>query len=83
MVGRPECRLALILMWISNKPTIDPVDEVLDEEPKCTFTQFAQHWFEFKMNKLNSKPSKDKKNNGRGSTEIQIRRAFTNDIFPV
>jgi integrase len=68
---------------LKENTTIDPVDEVLDEEPKCTFAQFAQHWLEFKMKKLNSKPSKDKKNNGRGSTEIQIRRAFTNDIFPV
>ncbi|RUS67387.1 Prophage integrase IntS [Saezia sanguinis] len=27
-------------------------------------------------------PSKEKKNKGRGGTEIQIRRAFNNDLFP-
>lgn len=64
---------------LKENPTIDPADE----EPKCTFALFSQHWLEFKMKKLNSKPSKDKKNNGRGSTEIQIRRVFPNDIFPV
>lgn len=68
---------------LKENPTIEPVEEAVDEEQKCTFAQFALHWLEFKLKKLNSKPSKDKKNNGRGSTEIQIRRAFTNDIFPV
>lgn len=65
---------------LESKP---PQKTTVDLVPKLSFVEFASEWLEFKLKRLNSKPSKEKKNKGRGSTEIQIRRAFNNDVFPV
>lgn len=58
-------------------------ESVSSSEAGTNFKAFALLWLAFKLKKLNAKPSKEKKNKGRGSTEIQIQRAFKNDIFPV
>ncbi|MCX8701412.1 hypothetical protein J3U11_10050 [Gilliamella sp. B2840] len=52
-----------------------------EEHLSVSFIEFAENWLICKLRKLNAKPSKKKKNNGRGSTELQILRAFKGDIF--
>lgn len=52
------------------------------EETGIIFGEFAKTWLKFKLIKHNAIPSKEKKNGGRSGMEVQITRAFKNDLFP-
>lgn len=61
----------------------NPNESLDSEKNQLTFDEFALNWLTFKLKKINAKPANEKKNKGRNSTEVQIRRAFKNDIFPI
>ncbi|MCO6553295.1 MAG: DUF4102 domain-containing protein [Gilliamella sp.] len=46
---------------------------VSDPTNEISFVELAELWLTFKLKKLNARPSREKKNNGRGSTEVLSR----------
>lgn len=85
-----EARIKCEEARMQIKEGVKPGNKVITLEVEATeadnngilFKDFAKTWVEFKLKKINAKPSKDKKNKGRNSTEVQILRYMRLDILP-
>jgi len=64
-------------------PRCKPEDIENKSEKGPTFAEFFPEWSAFKLKQLGSKPSKEKKNGGCGSTAIQIERYYKKDMLPI